>query len=215
MQNLISEDRVIAEIMKIAVETLRVPEGKATADSSFVRDLGAESLDFLDIDYRLEQAFGIKMARHFFLEHVEEMFGEGAAIDEDGRLTKNALTLLRTRYGEENLPDLSNGLDMDQVPPLITIRSMADAVLQHPGHACPSAARRATPASGRPTTAPTSSVAPAARRLPSPTATISSAAGSGRCRTRPASSRADATEARSPCTLSDVHAGWWSPGGVW
>lgn len=69
------------------------------------------------------------MARHFFLEHVEEMFGEGAAIDEDGRLTKNALTLLRTRYGEENLPDLSNGLDMDQVPPLITIRSMADAVL--------------------------------------------------------------------------------------
>jgi acyl carrier protein len=59
MQNLISEDRVIAEIMKIAVETLRVPEGKATADSSFVRDLGAESLDFLDIDYRLEQAFGI------------------------------------------------------------------------------------------------------------------------------------------------------------
>jgi acyl carrier protein len=128
MQNLISEDRVIAEIMKIAVETLRVPEGKATADSSFVRDLGAESLDFLDIDYRLEQAFGIKMARHFFLEHVEEMFGEGAAIDEDGRLTKNALTLLRTRYGEENLPDLSNGLDMDQVPPLITIRSMADAV---------------------------------------------------------------------------------------
>ena len=84
MQNLISEDRVIAEIMKIAAETLRAPEGKVTPDSSFVRDLGAESLDFLDIDYRMEQAFGIKMARHFFLEHVEEMYGEGAAIDEDG-----------------------------------------------------------------------------------------------------------------------------------
>ena len=129
MQNLISEDRVIAEIMKIAAETLRAPAGKLGPDSSFVRDLGAESLDFLDLDYRLEQAFGIKMARHFFLEHVEEIFGEGAALDEDGRLTQNALTLLRTRYGEENLPDLSGGLDMDQVPPLITIRSMADAVL--------------------------------------------------------------------------------------
>lgn len=128
MQNLISEDRVIAEIMKIAAETLRAPEGKVNPDSSFVRDLGAESLDFLDIDYRMEQVFGIKMARHFFLEHVEEMYGEGAAIDEDGGLTKNALTLLRIRYGEENLPDLSNGLDMDKVPPLITIRSMADAV---------------------------------------------------------------------------------------
>ena len=31
-------------------------------------DLGAESLDFLDLNYRLEQTFGIRMARHFVLE---------------------------------------------------------------------------------------------------------------------------------------------------
>lgn len=129
MQNLITEERIIAEIRTIATETVGASADKVTSASSFVRDLGAESLDFLDIDYRLEQAFGIKMARHFFLEHVEEMFGEGMAIDEDGRLTEKALTLMRTRYGAENLPDLWEGLDMDEVPALITVGSMADAVL--------------------------------------------------------------------------------------
>ena len=123
------EQEVFERLKPLIQEVTGVPIGEIKMEHGLMADLGAESLDFLDIDYRLEQAFGIKMARHFFLEHVEEMFGEGAAIDEDGRLTKNALTLLRTRYGEENLPDLSNGLDMDQVPPLITIRSMADAVL--------------------------------------------------------------------------------------
>ena len=137
------------------------------------------------------------MARHFFLEHVEEMFGEGAAIDEDGRLTETALTLLRTRYGEENLPDLSDGLDMDQVPALITVRSMADAVLSILAtlpEKCP-----ACNAAQWKTDDGTHIVCGAcgeAAAFTNGDDLIRS--GSGRCRTRPASSRADATEARSP-----------------
>jgi len=38
-------------------------------------DLNAESLDFLDISYNLEQTFGLKMARHFVLDYVEESWG--------------------------------------------------------------------------------------------------------------------------------------------
>jgi acyl carrier protein len=128
MPNLIRQERVYEELTKALVETLRAKPENVKPESSLVKDLGAESLDFLDIDYRVEQAFGIKMARHFFIEHVEEMFGEGAAIDPDGRLTEPALTLLKSRYGEENLPDLSAGLEMDQLSGLITVRSMADAV---------------------------------------------------------------------------------------
>jgi acyl carrier protein len=127
-QNLIIEDKVFEELKKAIVETLRVDENSIKPESSFINDLGAESLDFLDINYRLEQAFGMKMARHFVLEHIEEMFGEGSAIDENGQLTEKAIELLKIRFGE-NMPDLKPGMDMDEVPSLITAKSMSQGVM--------------------------------------------------------------------------------------
>jgi len=127
-QNLITEQKVFEELKKAVVETLRVDENIIKPESSLINDLGAESLDFLDINYRLEQAFGIKMARHFVLEHVEEMFGEGSAIDEEGRLTEKAIELLKVRIGE-NLGGLSAGTDMDEVPSMVTAHTISSAVL--------------------------------------------------------------------------------------
>ena len=75
-QDLITEEKVLDELKKAVEETLSVDEASIKPGSSLINDLGAESLDFLDINYRLEQTFGIKMARHFILEHIEEMFGE-------------------------------------------------------------------------------------------------------------------------------------------
>lgn len=127
-QNLIAESTVLEEVKKGIAETLNIDVSTIQPDSSLIRDLGAESLDFLDVNYRLEQTFGIKMARHFVLEHVEEMFGEGAAIDENSRLTDKAVTLLKIRMGD-NVPELSPGMDMDEVPALVTVRSIAKGVM--------------------------------------------------------------------------------------
>jgi acyl carrier protein len=128
-QDLISEGTVLEEVKKATAETLNIDKASIAPESSLIGDLGAESLDFLDINYRLEQAFGIKMARHFVLEHVEEMFGEGSAIDENSQLTEKAVDLLKIRLGE-NLPaDLHAGMDMDAVPSLITVQSIAKGVM--------------------------------------------------------------------------------------
>lgn len=103
------------------------------ADSSLVKDLGAESLDFLDINYRVEQAFSIKMARHFIIEHIEEMFGEGTALDADGRLTEKAVKLMKIRLDAaedgSGFDSLEPGMDMDALPAMITIRSMAKGIM--------------------------------------------------------------------------------------
>src|SRR5208283_2070320 len=103
MQNFISEQKVIDEVKKAVAETLSSDVTGMDAENSLIKDLGAESLDFLDINYRVEQTFGIKMARHFILEHIEEMFGEGSAIDENGHLTDKAVQL-NIRFGED-LPE--------------------------------------------------------------------------------------------------------------
>ncbi len=128
-QELIQEAVVISELKRILADTLRIEQDTIEAESSLINDLGAESLDFLDVVYQLEQTFGIKMARHQVLEHVEELFGEDKAIDDDtGELTEGALAMLRLRFGED-APDIDEGMDMDEVPKLVTVNSMARAVL--------------------------------------------------------------------------------------
>src|SRR5512136_3314064 len=127
-QNLISEATVLEEVKKAIGQTLKLEPEKIRPNQSLMKDLGAESLDFIDINYRLEQAFGIKMARHFVLEHIEEMFGEGAAIDENSQLTEKAVALLKIRVGENSPVDLHAGMDMDEVPPVVTVQGMARAV---------------------------------------------------------------------------------------
>jgi len=127
-QNLITEQRVLNEVKKAIVETLRVDENEIRPDSSLIKDLGAESLDFLDMNYRLEQTFGIKMARHFILEHMEEIFGEGSAIDENGQLSEKAIALLRLRFGDK-FTELTTGMDMDVLPTLITVQMVTKGVM--------------------------------------------------------------------------------------
>jgi acyl carrier protein len=127
-QNLIAEQKVFDEVKKAIVETLRVDENQIKPESSLIKDIGAESLDFLDINYRLEQTFGIKMARHFILEHVEEIFGEGAAIDESGQLTDKGVALLKLRFGDENA-EFTEGMDMDLLPTLITVQLITRGVM--------------------------------------------------------------------------------------
>lgn len=128
-QNLVSEATVIEEVKRAIAQTLKIDPKTIEPGHSLMKDLGAESLDFLDINYRLEQAFGIKTARHFVLEHIEEMFGEGSAIDENSQLTEKGVTLLKIRMGESLPVQIQAGMDMDEVAPLITVQGMARAVM--------------------------------------------------------------------------------------
>jgi acyl carrier protein len=127
-QNFITEATVLEEVKKAIAETLNIDKNSIRPESSLIKDLGAESLDFLDINYRLEQTFGIKMARHFILEHIEEMFGEGSAIDADSKITDKAVLLLKVRMGD-NYEELKSGMDMDEVPALVTVQSITSGVL--------------------------------------------------------------------------------------
>lgn len=125
-QTLIPEEKVLEEVRKAIWEGLDIDPARVQPESSLVGDLGAESLDFLDINYRLEQTFGIKTARHSVLEHMEEMFGEESAIDSDGKLTESAVKVLRLRFN--NSSDLKAGMDMEELPGVVTVRSIVDGV---------------------------------------------------------------------------------------
>jgi acyl carrier protein len=126
-QNLIAEQRVMEEVKKAIAEGIDINPAKIKPESSLMKDLGAESLDFLDINYRLEQTFGIKMARRTVIDHMEELFGEESAIDAEGKLTEKAAQVLALRYDGYG-DKIQAGMDMDELPVMVTVSSIAEGV---------------------------------------------------------------------------------------
>ena len=57
-------------IGKILVESLGVDEGGVTDDAALVRDLGAESIDFLDIGFKCQQTFGVDLPARLIQDRV-------------------------------------------------------------------------------------------------------------------------------------------------
>jgi acyl carrier protein len=127
-QDLILEQRVLEEVRKAISEGIDINPASVKPESSLMKDLGAESLDFLDINYRLEQTFGIKMARRSVLDHMEELFGEETAIDSDGKLTDKAAEVLAIRYDGSGYK-LNAGMDMDDLPAMVTVSSIVEGVM--------------------------------------------------------------------------------------
>lgn len=127
-QNLIPEQRVLDEVRKAISEGIDISPERVKPESSLITDLGAESLDFLDINYRLEQSFAIKMARRSVLDHMEELFGEESAIDSDGKLTNKAARVLALRYDGSGA-QIQAGMDMDDLPAMVTVSSIVEGVM--------------------------------------------------------------------------------------
>ncbi len=66
-----SRDEIFEKVKTALVDALGVDEDDVTPTATMVGDLGAESIDFLDIVFRLEKAFGIKIPRgELFPEEV-------------------------------------------------------------------------------------------------------------------------------------------------
>jgi acyl carrier protein len=103
-------NEVSTRLAKVLVEALGV-EGDAIIPSATLQgDLGAESIDFLDIVFRLEKEFGIKIPRgELFFEPV---FQGKAGFVHDGHLTAEGLAALRSHMPYANL----SNLDRDRRP---------------------------------------------------------------------------------------------------
>ena len=110
---LVTRERVEQEVRNALATTLRTEADEIDMNTSIINGLHATSIDFLDINFRLESVFGIQLATQLLLDHAEEEFGEGKAIDRDNKITPAALTLLKTHLGE--LEGLARSLDHELV----------------------------------------------------------------------------------------------------
>lgn len=132
---LVTDSRIEEEVRKTLGVTLRVEPDQIDLNESVVDKLGATSIDFLDVNFRLEAAFGIQLATQLVLDHVEDEFGEGTAIDSEGMITEAAAALLRLHLGDKK--GLKGGMDAEWIPhfvtPMVFVRSVRAITDELPG----------------------------------------------------------------------------------
>ena len=89
-----TKEEIFDKVKDALVEALGLDDDEVTPEATLVGDLGAESIDFLDIVFRLEKGFEIKIPRgELFPEDVLT----NAEYVSDGRVSEAGLTELRAR----------------------------------------------------------------------------------------------------------------------
>ncbi len=124
------EDKEIFEKVQDAiVEALGVDADEVDANSCLFDDLGAESLDLLDIVFRLEKTFGIKIPRGGVQQDV--LAAEGVKEEDvivDGALTKLGAEMLREKMSEISPEKIHEGFRIDDIPTLFTVQTFVNIV---------------------------------------------------------------------------------------
>lgn len=123
----ISEEKIFETVKLVIVEALKIEPGLVTLDACLVDDLGAESLDFIDIAFRLERTFHVELLKETFLEKAAEIIGAGV-LEQKGLLTASGAELLRRRMPEVDPARIAEGMPIEHVNRLFTVRTWVRVV---------------------------------------------------------------------------------------
>ena len=113
-----TNDEIYQKVQATLVDALGVDEDDIRHDATLISDLGAESIDFLDIVFRLERNFGIKIPRG-------ELFPENVVTDpdmiKDGLLTSKGIDELKARMPYVDLTNFAEHPDVEKIGDLYTV----------------------------------------------------------------------------------------------
>jgi acyl carrier protein len=113
-----TQDEIFEKVQATLVDALGGDEEDVTHAATLQGDLGAESIDFLDIVFRLERNFGIKIPRG-------ELFPENVVSDPEmihrGKLTAKGLDELKSRMPYADLSDFASNPEVEKIGDLYTV----------------------------------------------------------------------------------------------
>jgi acyl carrier protein len=121
-----SRDEIFGQVQEVLVDALGVDDDEVTAEATLMGDLGAESIDFLDIVFRLEKAFGVKIPR-------EELFPAESLMNNpefvsNGKFTEIGLAELRDKVPHTDLSAFESDPDINKLGDLFTVGAIVNYV---------------------------------------------------------------------------------------
>jgi acyl carrier protein len=119
-------DEIIQQVQEVLIDALGVDDDEVTAEATLMGDLGAESIDFLDIVFRLEKAFGIKIPR-------EELFPAENLMNnpdfvQNGKLTEKGLAEMREKMPHTDITAFVDDPDINKLGDLFTVNAIVNYI---------------------------------------------------------------------------------------
>jgi acyl carrier protein len=121
-----TREQILEEVKEVLVDALGLDDDEVTAEATLMGDLGAESIDFLDIVFRLEKSFSIKIPR-------EELFPAESVMSNPefvsgGKLTEKGLAELKDKMPHTDLTAFQDNPDVNKIADLFTVDSIVNFI---------------------------------------------------------------------------------------
>ena len=130
--NNITKEEIMAIYPKVAgimADALGCDADQVKPDSSLINDLKAESIDFLDIVFRLERAFKIKIPRDKIVEEARGGLSE-AEFEKGGVVTEAGVERLRLVLSEVPAERFTSPLNVANIPQLFTTETFCKMAIR-------------------------------------------------------------------------------------
>ena len=114
-----TNDEIFEKVQSTLVDALGVDEDDVTPDATLFKDLGAESIDLLDIVFRLERNFGIKIPRGELFP--ESIFQGDPNFVTDGKISPSGLVELQARMPYADLTEFRKDPKIEKMEDLFTV----------------------------------------------------------------------------------------------
>jgi len=121
-----NREQVFEQVRTVMVDALGVDDDEVKPGATLMGDLGAESIDFLDIVFRLEKSFGIKIPREELFP-AEAIMGNPEFIN-NGKLTAKGLNELRAKMPHTDISEFAKNPDMSKFADLFTVGMIVNFV---------------------------------------------------------------------------------------
>ncbi|MBN1556168.1 MAG: acyl carrier protein [Phycisphaerae bacterium] len=121
-----SEQDVLEKVTETLVEALGVDDDEVTPEATLTGDLGAESIDFLDIVFRLEKTFDIKIPRG---ELFPDNILNNPEFVQNGKLTDAGLTQLKERMPHADFSEFEQDPDINKMAELFKVQTIVNYVM--------------------------------------------------------------------------------------
>jgi acyl carrier protein len=116
-------EEIYVKIVKVLVDSLSVDEDRITPTARLQGDLGAESIDFLDIVFRLEREFDIRIPRGELFP--ESIFQADPEFVQEGKVTDQGIGELRSRMPYVDPNGFEHDRQLSSIPDLFTVDLIA------------------------------------------------------------------------------------------
>jgi acyl carrier protein len=114
-----THDEIFGKVRTTLVDALSVDDDQVTPSARLKADLGAESIDFLDIVFRLEKQFDLKIPREELFP--ESIFQGNATFVANGKVTPVGLAELEKQMPYADLTEFKKDPRLDKVEDLFTV----------------------------------------------------------------------------------------------